>query len=742
MALRFLFTSAIVLSAGLLFLVQPMFARMSLPLLGGSPQVWATCMVFFQLTLLAGYGYAHWLSTRLAPRRQALVHGTVLLVPLVSLPIALDPGWVPPGVAHQEFWFLGVLAASVGLPFFAVSTTGPLLQRWFSHSTHERARDPYFLYAASNAGSMAGLLAYPLLVEPGLRLSGQGALWMYGYLVLIALTWAIAGVLWGTGAQAPAPDTSRAADLPAPVGWRRALRWVALAFVPSSLMLGVTTHITTDIAVAPLFWVIPLALYLLSFVLVFSRRNPFKHRVLARALPVLAIVLALLLVSGTNEPVMLALLVNLGFFFVAAMVCHGELAADRPGVHHLTLFYLLLAVGGALGGVFNALLSPVLFDSVAEYPIAIVLACLLCPPRAPEKTGRWRWTDAVPGLAVGGILLGLSAAALPLSEWAGLGGEEFDTLRTAVVVGLPLVGCYLLVRHPLRFAAALGAWYLAGSFVYEQNRGALLYTERSFFGVHRVNLHEAREAKVLRHGFTAHGMQKLDPALRRTATTYYHASGPAGQVLRAFGARISELGIVGLGAGTMAVYATPGRHVTFYEIDPVVVRIAENPELFSFISDARAAGASLSIVPGDARLSLEREPDKRFDLLAIDAFTNDSIPVHLLTREALDLYFRKLSPGGVLLLHVSNERLDVSRPLGDLAADAGLFAVFQDSVVENARQRDEGKFHSQWVAMVRDPEVLAPLAESAGRWQILGPVGDRIWTDDYSNILSLIRALH
>jgi len=735
-----IYQAAILLSATLLFLVQPLFARLALPLFGGSPQVWATCMVFFQVALLAGYGYSHFLTRMLAFRRQAVVHGIVLLLPLLALPIAIDPSAVMPSDRHPEFRFLLILASSVGLPFLVVSTTGPLLQRWFSYTHHRDAADPYFLYAASNVGSMLGLLTYPLLIEPTLALGSQSMLWSISYGVLILLTWSAAAA----GLQA-SPSTDDAAARSAanstesptrhhrfPI--RRLLRWVALAFVPSSLMLALTTHVTTDIAVFPLLWVLPLAAYLMTFTLVFARRRLVPHRLMIRILPLLALVLAILLVTEISEPTWLVLLIHGGFFVVACLVFHGELAADRPGVGDLTAFYLMMAIGGALGGVFNALVSPALFNAVLEYPITLVLACLLCPPRGNDSTG-FRPADLLFPAVIAGLVLGLPRLIDPLFDALGIGG--LDLLRTAFVVLAPLIVCYTLVERPIRFGLGVGAWFFAATLLYQQNRGQVLFADRSFFGVHRVLLNETYEARLLRHGFTVHGMQKTDPALRRMGTAYYHPTGPAGQVFEAFGSRLGDVAIVGLGAGILATYAEAGQQMTYFEIDPLVIDIAEDEDLFTFLADARIRGAAIETRLGDARLTLGDTPSGRFDLLVLDAFSSDAIPVHLLTREALELYFSRLAPRGLLLVHVSNKRLNIRQPLSDLAADAGRVAWYQDNGVESAWEKATGKFPSQWVVLAREEAHLEPLRAS-GRWRTLPAAGEAVWTDDYSNILGLL----
>jgi spermidine synthase len=458
------------------------------------------------------------------------------------------------------------------------------------------------------------------------------------------------------------------------------------------------------------------------------------------AFPALAAILALLLVSNTTDPAWLVLPVNVLVFFVAAMVCHGELAADRPSTEHLTTFYLLMSVGGVLGGVFNALVAPLVFDGVAEYPIALVLACLLCPARDARAAQRPRLPDLLLAAIPAALVLALPLVLGPLTEAVGLATRRFDHLRTVLVVGIPLVVCYLMVKRPARFALALGAWFLAGDLVYERSRGALLIAERSFFGVHRVSYQKEYDAHLLRHGLTAHGMQKLDPGLRHIPTAYFHYTGPAGQVFMAYEETARRVALIGLGAGTLAAYTLPGRHFTYFEIDPTVVRIAEDTSLFTYLADARIEGATVDVRLGDARLTLDDEPDGEFDLLLVDAFSSASIPMHLLTREALALYLSKVKADGLLLFHVSNNYLDIAGALAQLAADAGLAALHQDNQVESDRERAEGKLASQWVVMARDPEHLARLPRHPNRWQALPPRDGRaVWTDDFSNIVTMLK---
>ena len=740
----YLFT--VLASASLLFLVQPMFARMILPMLGGSPSVWNTALVFYQLTLLAGYGYAHLLTRRLGTRWQAVVHLAVVAAALACLPIAVPRGWSPPVDHSPVGWMLALLAVGIGLPFFVVSTTGPLIQKWFAAGPHRSARDPYFLYAASNFGSMLGLLGYPLAIEPRLTLSEQSRLWTCGYVVLAV---AIAGCAVLLARARNLPVAGMAADGPAgvpgiplaiglagesperraPVTPRRRWRWILLAFIPSSLMIGVTTKITTDVAAIPLLWVLPLALYLLSFILVFARRPLLPHVAMVRALPMIVLALVVVIEARAVEPLRLIVALHLALAFVAAMVCHGELAIDRPDPRHLTEFYLWLAVGGALGGVFNALVAPVVFHSVVEYPIAIVLACLAMPPRAPlARDARARILDGVIPVLMGGVVVLFYAVVmyfrLPMS------GTGLALLFA--LLALPL---YTFARRPLRFGLALAAVLLADPGALMQ-RARLLHQERSFFGVHRVMLTPDGAFHELIHGTTLHGSQRVTPLVCDAATGYYHAAGPAGDVFRELPARPGRsVAIAGLGSGALAVYARPGERWTLFEIDPAVARIAGDTRYFCYLS---ACAAEHAIVLGDARRSIGAATD-RFDLMVFDAYTSDAIPVHLLTREALRLYESRLAPGGVMVFHLSNRYFDLVPVIAGLARDAG-FECRVRTLEDVSEPADSLRLVSSTYAVVaRSATDLGALATDA-RWSRREPrAGLRLWTDDYSSLLSVLR---
>ncbi len=724
-----LFSLTLFLSAALLFMVQPMIAKMILPLLGGSSSVWTTCMLFFQTLLLAGYAYAHAAPRWLGTRRHAIVHAILLLLPLLVIPIRVS-GWTPPATANPLAWLLGLLFVTVGLPFFMLSTLAPLLQRWFAETTHEAGHDPYFLYAASNTGSLLALLAYPFVVEPNLKLGTQTWVWTGGYLVLVLLVAACAFVLWrrhrvgarGSAAAEAPPSTpspgDRSAAGAAPTVGRR-LRWIAWSFVPSCLMLGLTTYITTDIAPFPLLWVVPLALYLLSFIIVFARPPAWTHRVLIGVLALAVIRLAMLRLSHTPVSVAELLIVHFVTFFVAALVCHGELARTRPEAGYLTEFYLWMAFGGMLGGVFNALIAPRIFDRVIEYPLAYALVCLLRPrfgaaapePRraatpAPSRAARRAGGKPPPG----------SAPAMP---------------RGGVVHALVTVGWVVM---GLGVAAVFLAQSIGG------DPRLVLHSDRSFFGVNRVKLGPLPTMVSLFHGTTTHGIQSRVPADRGIPMGYYHRTGPIGQLMTALdsaSAAPRRVGLVGLGIGTLAAYGRAGDRYTFFEIDPAVEKLATNTAYFTYVSDARARGVDLTVVLGDGRIQLARSTD-RFGVIVLDAFSSDAIPLHILTREAFRLYLSRLEPGGVIAAHISSKFFDLAPVLGDLAADAGLVCLYQKDASTTPEERRQGKLSSQWVVMARNAADLDALARDSRWTRLPARPGVRVWTDDYSNALSVI----
>ena len=770
--------------ATLLFVVQPMVGKMILPLLGGTPAVWSTCMVFFQAALLAGYAYAHastaWLG---ASPRQALLHLGILAIPLSVLPLAVNPHFLRGGEANPVLDVLLVLSVSVGLPFFVVSATAPLLQKWFSHTGHPAARDPYFLYAASNLGSMLALLGYPTLIEPRLHLRGenwmtQTRLWSVGYVALVALIALCAFVLWRRAAapspvassDAPAgpelggpapvessvPPASSASILPAsilddePPSMRRRLRWIVLAFVPSSLFIGATTYITTDVAAVPLLWVLPLAIYLLSFILTFGHWPDRFHRLVTRAaLPVILTVL-FLMVSAFKQRIWITMLWHFLLLLLVALACHGELARSRPTSRYLTEFYLLLSVGGVLGGLFNALIAPVVFRSLVEYPLVMVLAGMLLSARDRDPSRKLR-VDLDQALAV--VALGLLLYSDSLSvriDFEFLSGllkipsetavEWLTPIRRAVnkilMFGVPLAGVFFLRRRPWVMGLTLGCLLLVSGYI-DARRDDQIRQARSFFGVLQVSRDESYTE--LRHGTTLHGRQSRDPARRGEPLSYYTREGPIGRLFAELDRRsiTRRSAVIGLGTGTLAAYARPGDAITFYEIDPLVRDIAFDRRYFTYVSDAAARGVSVRMELGDARIRLEavrkERPGERYDLIVVDAFSSDAIPVHLLTREALRLYFDMLKVGGLLTLHLSNRYLSLEPVVANLAEEARLAGV----IWSDEAPATDGATSSTWAVLARTREALGNMARdekwNATQLEVDPRVG--VWTDDFHNLL-------
>lgn len=740
-----LFTFTTFLAALLLFSVQPLVARLMLPTLGGSPSVWNTAMVFFQAVLLGGYLYSHWIGTNLNRRRWPVIigHGAVLLLPLFFLPIALPPGVQPPATAQPILWLLGLLAVCVGIPFFVISTSSPLLQRLFALTSHRDAHDPYFLYAASNAGSLIALLSYPILIEPRLALGTQTRIWMGVYALLILCFWVC---LWVAGrSPIPASEThvEEHTTPEAAIDWPRRWRWILLAFVPSSLMLSVTTYLSSEVVAIPLMWVLPLALYLLSFMVVFARRQPVPASLWARILAIFLLLLVIALAAHASEPLKLLVPLHLFVFFVAAVVCHGELARDRPAASHLTEFYGWMALGGVLGGAFNALLAPVLFHDVTEYGLTLVLLCMLLPrdllldatQKAKEaaRHAKFSTLDLIWPAAIGLFTF----VALHVMQSLGHGTDQ---ATLALCIGLPALLCFPLSRQPLRFGLAIGALLLSAQ-SYQTGGGArIVEVKRSFFGIHRVTITPDGEFAILTHGSTRHGVQRARGD-RAEPLSYYSRRGPFGDIFSVAQARHEALGekrglrvaVVGLGAGALAAYIRPGQQWAFYEIDPYVAEIAQNPKLFTYWSEASVPP---TLVLGDARLKLKEAPDGAYDLIVLDAYSSDTIPVHLITREAVQLYQRKLAPGGLIGWHVSNNHFDLEAVIGKIAQDIRWQGRIRHDVNLPPQVLAQQITPSHWVALAADDAGLGSI-ETNSNWLPLH-TNAPLWTDDFSSLWDVL----
>ncbi len=738
-----LFAITIFTSAMLLFSVQPMVGKMILPLLGGTPAVWNLCMVFFQAALLAGYAYAHGSTRWLGVRRQAAVHFVVLLLPLALLPIRVGGGSAPPTEESPTLWLLWELTLYVGLPFFVVSTSAPLLQLWFSRTGHASAKDPYFLYAASNAGSLLALLAYPLLVEPALSLPDQTRFWAGGYYVLIVMALGCAAVMWrfrgGEAAESPGVESPLEVDgceggsLTSVVSAGRRLRWIALAFVPSSLMLGVTTHVTTDIAAVPLLWVVPLALYLLTFVIVFARRPIISSGRASQLMPYLFLPLVLLMYSDVREWSWLLVPAHMLAFFVASLVCHGQLAGDRPSTRHLTEFFLLMSIGGVLGGLFNAIIAPLVFDRIVEYPLVLMLACLMRIRGSDvADTARSRRLDIVLPMTMGAVLLAVACILHSLGA-----GEEWWAVKV-LLFGVPAMLCFGFKERPIRFGLGFAGMLCALGVLDDLRAGELLYIQRNFFGLKRVMIDQELGVRKLVHGVTNHGMQAIDPERSMEPLAYYHRRGPLGDVVTTLISSRAEarVAVVGLGTGTLAAYVEPGQHYTFYEIDPAVARLAGDPRYFTFLERCRG---TYDIVLGDGRLMISAAPNHGYGAIILDAFSSDAVPTHLITKDALELYLSKLEPDGIMVLNISNRYLSFEQMLANVAHDVGMVCAVRVNRRISPADRSAGVTPSRWMVMAHDREQIVELLARPG-WRTVGPdPGTPIWTDQFCDIISLFK---
>jgi hypothetical protein len=924
-----LYAATLFVSAFILFLVQPMIGKMILPKLGGTPQVWNTCMVFFQTILLAGYAYTHFVSTRLRLKQQLMLHGILILLPfLVLLPwktwgLPLPEGpfnltdWAPDLGVNPIPSALYILLVIVGLPFFVVSTTAPLLQKWFSATGHPAASDPYFLYGASNLGSMLGLLFYPTIIEPNLVLRNQALLFTAGFALLVVTVYMCIGLVWKpavtppgeapppsegvpnppvvvekpeTGITAKAPvATAVRAGAPKPAiasvslgeadqvtTWRR-LKWVALAAVPSSMMLGITTHITTDLSPVPMIWLIPLTLYLLSFILVFARwpvvwvEEPHKIMVFLQPFFIMLMLLSDFMNWG-HSYLKAAIFFDVAGFFFTTMVCHGELAKDRPTTRYLTEFYLMMSIGGMLGGMFNGLFAPNI-PYLFEFPAAIIAACLLRPALTQAgwiaefvagmidtsagegggKKGKHRGpthAQVTPKLAITVdivLAVGLGILSFVLYQVTAERGQETPT-SIVVGYGLPLIVTVSMLFRPLRYGLAVAAIILVHAIVGMINDRSD-YRVRGYFGLIQVRTGALQLGtyKNMIHGHIDHGMNFQKPRddkiwgdprkdFSRLATTYYHRLGPAGVVMERFcwfkegeneftsdsriGAAMTGLGgplmgstlpveqianlwsepafaTIGLGTGTMASYARPYQHCHYYEIDNNVKRLslrtawpanvdylffrdptdptrwdssqAKAPPQFTYLRDALARGAHVQVLMGDARLRMNMPyetkkgsgfyadpefsggPERFYHMMVVDAFSSDAIPAHLITKQAIEMYFKHLTEEGILCVHTSNRFVDLVKVVADVTADLG-YACRRGH--DSADEREKGHYTSEWVMVARKDAYLKHLREPPNfreimrarkqalvepYWSTPEPEGRYVWTDDFYNILGVLR---
>ena len=708
-----LFTVTIFTSALLLFFVQPLFTRLVLPQIGGAAAVWTTAMLFFQTVLIGGYVYAHLLSRHLPVRGQIGVHLVLLCLAIFFLPLAVPAGWeydADRPVVTQTLW---LYALGVGLPFAVLSANAPLIQSWYRRSGGPSAEDPYFLYAASNLGSLVALLAFPLAAEPLFGVTAIALAWSVGFV-------ALGGLLLASGLSARLPAAAAAiSDTPArPINASNMALWAFLAFIPSSLMLAVTSKISMDVGSFPLVWVIPLSLYLLTFVLVFAPGSSLTAARLRLCLPLALAVLTFYTLNQSVSWISVGLL--LAGFFCVSLLAHRVLFDTRPDPRHLTLFYITMSVGGAFGGIFNSILAPLVFDRLYEITITICLAALLMISKRSDRLPR-------------DLALGLGAAAvvfLPvLNILPGLDSLAATT-RAGLCVLILLIALVILRNKGIAAATAL---VVAVGISAMFGQAPAVLTDRSFFGPHVVK--DEKGMRIYSNGTTVHGAEWLDDFGKRPRPLYYyHKNGPLARIVvarQAQGAR--TIGIVGLGVGAMSCYSQPGEDWHFYEIDRKVVDIAFNPALFGFMTEC---GADAAIHLGDARIVLQKQTDLRYDVLIIDAYSSDAVPVHLATVEALDLYRNRLKPGGVLVFHISNRFYDLSRPLSAAAQALGLAGRVQMHLPDAAGIKDGDTATTAMILAASEADLGTFATDPA--WAALPTDTEAPWTDDHANLLSAL----
>ncbi len=738
------YAAALLLSASLLFSVQPLFAKIVLPQLGGSPSVWAVAMCFFQAALLAGYCYAHLLNRFVPAQFAPLLHLAVCSVAALTLPFGL-PEWadnVPSGSTY--LWLIAVLAVGVGLPFFAVSANAPLLQAWFARSGHVHANDPYFLYGASNFGSLVSLLAYPFVIEPLLGLDAQRSVWAFGFYLLMVMI-AVCGVLL-VAALRGRPDQAEQVEVDAaastsvaakPITALDRMIWIALAFVPSALLVAFTTHITTDIASAPFLWVIPLAAFLGTFVVVFRNTSMIPDRWMLAIHPPLVALSLLFLVIPSLGGAMLHGVIGFITFVVTTLVCHRVLYNARPAAARLTEFYLFMSLGGVLGGMFAALIAPQLFNTVAEYPL-LMLAGLFARPGVVAAVRAQATIRQMVVFAVGAL-----AVVIALTVTANAGVMTAGQVKSAIAVlcvGAVIVAALTASRPELiaRFGLAAATLFIASG-----NISIEPYIERSFFGVSRVMDTTDGRYRLLIHGSTLHGGEmRFDaagkPADRPPPILYYHPGAPmaggfdVARATQTAGSGPLRVGVIGLGTGSLTCHLKNNETIKFYEIDPVVDRIARNPALFRYISQC---APNMETVIGDARLTLAKSNDRPYDYFVVDAFSSDAVPVHLLTREAIELYLSKVTDQGLIAFHISNRHLELESVVAAIAKTL-------DGVHTAAVHEPDGlpglDGNPSHVVFLSKNQMAIDKILNWKHGRAADPRATRPWTDNYADILSAL----
>ena len=696
------FTLAVATGAFLVFQVQPIVSKRILPWFGGSPAVWTTCMLFFQVVLFGGYLYAHALTRLFTPRRQGLVHTLLVCVALLALPIIPDASWKPLAGEQPSLRILLLLVASVGVPYFVLSATGPLMQVWFSHVT--LGRSPYRFFALSNLGSLVALLSYPVLFEPVFTVAWQGVLWTLLFSLYALACAACVWQLWNQRTHPCHPSAEKPADeanAARPAPGRLAL-WLVLPALASVMLLATTNHVCQNLPPTPFLWVVPLSLYLLTFIISFDSQRWYVRTPFASIAMASCFVLSLRTTEWFAQQYLLEVVVCFVAMFCVCMLCHGELVRLKPAPRHLTLFYLMCSAGGALGGLIVAIACPWLLDSYFEMNVCNVAGFGLAAVVLASETG---------------LLNRMSNTGTPTAD-----------LRTV----FPLrAGCGCLL--------GLAVLMIVNSEFIKPAHSSTDAATRNFYGVVSIKSDSSDQPGerliAMVHGQIIHGVQFDSPQRRREPTTYYHRQSGVGRTLHAVNRQREEplhVGNVGMGAGTIAVYGRPLDRYRFYEINPAVIDFADRH--FSFVSDS---AAMVTTVPGDARLSLENEPPQQFDVLVLDAFSGDAVPAHLLTTQAMAVYLRHLKGDGVIAVHVSNDYLDLRPVIVGLAAEYELSCVY----IDTPGDRKRWKFRSKWMLLTRDETLLqSPEISDVARLAGEADVSPVVWTDDFNNLLHVLKS--
>lgn len=730
-----LYLCTIFLSSALLFWIQPLFSKMILPLFGGVPTVWNTSLFFYQFVVLLGYAATHVLIQKIGLFKHGLLHLTLLLLALIGLPVSIAEQYRTSVHVYPLFDLLELLIVSIGLPFFVLSCNSPLIQAWFANTRHRQAVDPYFLYSASNLGSMTALVAFPLALEPALTSEQQCLIWsvVFGMLTILC------GICYYLVSRNIVSNESDTAWSNSPWTTRHSadsvtantrFHWIVLALVPSALLIGVTTHITTDLAAIPLLWIIPLSLYLLSFIIAFARRPIVPHRVVLSIAPYWIAPTILIYLWGASVPILVHSVIHLWTFFILCMVCHGELVRHRPNANQLTEFYFFLSLGGMLGGWMMVFIAPMIFETTMEYPLLLALSMSLLPTEVNPASHRSR--KFLYGLIVCLVLL-LSGPLFPSKTWMiGIG-----LLGVSIAASLGSVYALYRFNRPMMWGTIWGLLVLVYVPLQDSSRH-ILYRDRSFYGTLHVQLDPSQRFRMLYHGTTLHGAQPVASTQDSEPLTYFTRQGPFGDIMRCLHAfkPFARIGITGLGIGAIASYGRPGDEMVYFELDPHIVDIAQDPRYFTYLEHSRA---EIEILLGDGRLALGSMPDRYFDILILDAFSSGSIPTHLLTLEAFQLYMSKLKERGWIVFQISNRTLDLEPVLAAAAEAVGWVGYIRDDSERSEEERENLLLPSTWVVLAESNEAVFSLIQLPDWKPVRMNPPIRCWNDSYSNIFHLIK---